>query len=223
VLRADGGAVEAERAAAFEDAIDDGVGEVVVVEDGAPAARVLIGGEDHGAAGDVALVHDVVEHVGGVVADREVANLVDDEVVRADVGGEGLAELAVAAGDGQLVDEVGAGREERVEAVLQGPVGDRDGEVSFPAAGLALEDDGASPGGEVGREEGPDRGEAQRRLVGADGLCPEDVPDSDSLASDRRPAAVLSSIQSRLLGEHRWKVACSPVVRRSRSTSVCGT
>ena len=52
VLRADGGSVETKEPAALEDAVDDGVGEVVIVKDVAPSSRVLVRGEDHRATAD---------------------------------------------------------------------------------------------------------------------------------------------------------------------------
>jgi hypothetical protein len=97
VLGPDRGAVEAEQSPALEDAVDDGVGEIVVVKDVAPSLGMLVGREDHRAAADVAVVHDVVEHVGGVIAVGEVADLVDDEHVRLHVAPEGLAEPAFSA------------------------------------------------------------------------------------------------------------------------------
>ena len=45
----------------------------------------LVGGEDHRALAQVAVVDDVEEHVGGVGAVGEVADLVDDEHVRVSV------------------------------------------------------------------------------------------------------------------------------------------
>ncbi|HET6414095.1 MAG TPA: hypothetical protein VFG53_18700, partial [Anaeromyxobacter sp.] len=59
-------------AAALEDAVDDGGREVLVVEDAAPGIERLVGGEDHRATLQVALVDDVEEHVGGVVAVGQV-------------------------------------------------------------------------------------------------------------------------------------------------------
>jgi hypothetical protein len=55
VLRSDGGAVEVEQTAAFEDPVDDGLGEVLVVQGLAPALRVLVGGEDHRPLADVSV------------------------------------------------------------------------------------------------------------------------------------------------------------------------
>jgi hypothetical protein len=161
-----GRAVEAEETAPLEDAVDDGDGEVLVVQDLAPGVEGLVGGEDHRAPLEVALVDDVVEDVGRLVAVGQVANFVDHEDVRVGVARDCLAEAALAAGDGELLDERGGGDEEGVEAVLDGPVGDGDGEVGLPAAGLAVEDERAPLGDEVGREVGADEGEPDRGLVG---------------------------------------------------------
>ena len=74
-----GGPVKAEQPSAFENSIDDGLSEVVIVKRLAPTLRMLVGREEHRAASDVSIVDDVVEDVRGVVAVREVASLVDDE------------------------------------------------------------------------------------------------------------------------------------------------
>ncbi len=92
-------AVELKQAAALEDAVEDRLGEIVVVQHPAPGGERLVGGEDHRAPALVALVDDVEEHVGGVGAVGEVADLVDDEHGRVGVARERLGEppLAVAA------------------------------------------------------------------------------------------------------------------------------
>ncbi len=71
--------VEGEKSAAFEDAVDDGLGEVLVVEHSPPGASRLVGGEDHRALAAVAVVDDVEEHVRRVGAVGEVADFIDDE------------------------------------------------------------------------------------------------------------------------------------------------
>jgi hypothetical protein len=165
VLGPDRGPIEPEVSTAFEYAVDDRVGEIVVVQDVSPALGVLVGGEHHRASANVSIIDHVVEDVGRVGAVGEVADLVDDEHVRPHVGRECLAHLAIAACGGEVLDQLGCGREERVEAILHRAVRDRDREVGLAATGLALEDDRAALGDEVGREERADRREAQRRLV----------------------------------------------------------
>ncbi len=159
------GAVELEQAATLEDAVDDDLGEIVVVKDVAPAARGLVGREDHGAPLNVPLIDDMEEDVRRVVTDREVADLVDDEDVGLHVADERFAQVALTAGAREVVDELGAVDEERVEAVLERAVRDGDREVRLAASGLAREDDRVALGDEVGREERADRGEPQRGLV----------------------------------------------------------
>ncbi len=53
-------AVEAEVAASLEDSIDDCLGEIVVMENRAPASRVLVCREDHRPLSNV----PVVDHMG---------------------------------------------------------------------------------------------------------------------------------------------------------------
>ena len=54
---------------------------------------VLVGGEDHRAPFDMPFVDDVEQHVRGVVAVGEVADLVDDQHVRPHVARHGFAQL----------------------------------------------------------------------------------------------------------------------------------
>ena len=166
MLGPDGRSVEAQESPSLEDAVDDGVGEIVVVEDAAPAPRMLVGGEDHRASSDVAVVDDVIEDVRCVVAVGEVADLVDDEDMGLHVHGERVAKLAVAARDGELVDELRGRDEARVEPELHRAIRDGDREMGLAASGLAFEDDRVALGDEVRREKRTDRREPQRRLIG---------------------------------------------------------
>jgi hypothetical protein len=108
----------------------------------------------------------VEEHVGRVVAVREVADLVDHEDVRLEVAHQRLAKLAASARAREVVDELGAVHEERLEAVLHRAVRDRDGEVRLAAPRLALENHRVPFGHEVRREQRAEGREAERRLVG---------------------------------------------------------
>ena len=76
----------------------------------------------------MALVDDVKEDVGGVVPVGEVTHLVDEQEVRPHIAREGVAERALAAGGREVLDELGGRGEEGIEAVLNGAVGDRNGE-----------------------------------------------------------------------------------------------
>jgi len=104
-------APQLDEASSFEDAVGDGLGEVVVVEDPAPLIKGLVGGEDHGPPAQVAVVDDLKEDVGGVGAVGEVADFVDDQDVGRGVGLEGLGEGAFSRGGGEAVDEGGGGGE----------------------------------------------------------------------------------------------------------------
>src|SRR2546427_12459338 len=77
VLGADRRPIELEPATPLQDAIDDGLGEILVVEHAAPGIGMLVAGEDHRAAAAMAGVDDVVEHVGRVGAVGEIADLVE--------------------------------------------------------------------------------------------------------------------------------------------------
>ena len=165
MLRAHRGPVEAKKSAALEDAIDDRIGEIVVVKDSAPTTRMFIGREDHRATSDVAIVDDVIEDVRGIVAVGEVADFIDDEHVRLDVASERFVHATLATRGRELFDESGSGREERIETVLHRAIRERDGEVCLSTTRLAFENDGATFGDEVGREERADRRESKRGLI----------------------------------------------------------
>jgi hypothetical protein len=153
-------------ATAIEQAVDDGLGEVGVVEDSAPSIERLVGGDDDGLVAEVSVVDDVEEDIGGVGTVGEVAELIDGEDGGTSVGGEGLAELAELAGLGEVINEGDGGSEESIEAVLDGAVGDGDGEVGLATAGFAGEDEGAAVGDEVGGEVGAEHGESEGGLEG---------------------------------------------------------
>ncbi len=204
--------VEAQQAAPFEDAIDDGLGQIVVVEDGAPLAlRVLVRGEDHGALADVAVVDHVVEDVRGVWAVREIADLIDHEHVRADVADERFTEAAVAARGGEVLDHLGGGREERLEAALDRAVRDGDREVRLASSRLAEEDDGAPLDDEVGREKRADRREAQGRLEGEVEFL--DRPEEGEIRGTRGLGEARRAAMGQLLGEkHLEELVVGPVL-----------
>ncbi|MFO0738199.1 MAG: hypothetical protein U0270_20070 [Labilithrix sp.] len=77
-----------------------------------------------------------------------------------------LAHTPITSCTRQIVDERSRRREERVEAVLDGAVGNGDREVRLSATGLAGEDQPASVGDEVGREERGKEGKTESRLQG---------------------------------------------------------
>jgi hypothetical protein len=74
----DGGPIEANEAAALEDAIDDRLPQILVMEDAAPGLERFVGREDHRAVSAMALIHHVKEHVRRVGAISEISHLVDD-------------------------------------------------------------------------------------------------------------------------------------------------
>jgi hypothetical protein len=87
VFGAHGRAIEREAAAPLQDPIDDGLCEVFVVEHAAPRRECEVRREDHSALLSMPIVDDVEEHIGGVSAVREIADLVDDEYAGVNVRG----------------------------------------------------------------------------------------------------------------------------------------
>ena len=98
------------------------------------------------------IVDHVVEHVGGLGAVREIAHLVNHQDVRMCVATEGLVQAPLPPRIRQIFDQLRGGGEERIEAVLDRPVRDRDRQVRLPAAGLAVQNQRAAIGHEIGRE-----------------------------------------------------------------------
>ena len=79
-------AVEQQQATVLKDAVDDGLSEVMVVQDVTPRGqRRLVGGEQHWTATLVAFVDDVEQDVGGVGSVGEISDFVYDQNVRLQV------------------------------------------------------------------------------------------------------------------------------------------
>jgi hypothetical protein len=160
------GAAELEVASALEDAVEESLGQVGIMEREPPGGKGLVGGKDHGLAGEVALIDDLEEHVGGVVAKGEIAHLVDDEHMGMKVVVECFGEATGASGVGELLDELHGRGEASLEAVLDGSVGDADGESSLPGSGGSGQDEVASFGDEFRSEEGAEEPETDGGLEG---------------------------------------------------------
>jgi hypothetical protein len=139
-----GGSVEHNDASSFEDPVNDGFCEVGVVQDMPPLGERFVGSEENGLLLEIACVDDVVEHVGSVVAEAPIADLVDDEHLRSDVSFESLPEIALGSGDMEVFDDFRGRREESVISVENRFVRQGDGEVCLPAARLAIENEASA-------------------------------------------------------------------------------
>jgi hypothetical protein len=122
-------AIQVIQTASLEDPIHDGGRQVLVMKDTTPLRGVLVGGEDHRAASEVALVDDVEQHVRRIRAVAQVAHLIDYQHIRVGVAWQLLRQFPLAGGQGEFVDELRGGEEQGVEAVLDGPVGDGHSQV----------------------------------------------------------------------------------------------
>ena len=65
--------------AAFEHAVENGLGAIRVVQHARPCRQELVGGEDHRAVMQIAIVDHLEEHVRGVRAVAEIADLIDGQ------------------------------------------------------------------------------------------------------------------------------------------------
>jgi hypothetical protein len=88
--------------AALQHPVEDGLGEVLVVEHAAPGRQQLV--EDQGPPVQVAVVDHLEEHVRGVGAVARIADLVDHEDVRVSVAGQHVPDLAGPCRTRQVVD-----------------------------------------------------------------------------------------------------------------------
>ena len=76
------------------------------------------------------------EHIRRIGAVREIPHFVDQEYGRVNVPREHVGELSISTRGGEFVDELGRGDTERIEAVLNGAISNRDGQMRLPASGL---------------------------------------------------------------------------------------
>ena len=100
-----------------DDAVEGGFGEVGTVQDAAPTLGRLVGGKDHEATAAVALADEMKENVGGVGSVGEVSDFVNDDELRADLGGQGVAEVALNARKPQIDDPHVLGYETRAKCL----------------------------------------------------------------------------------------------------------
>ena len=161
-----GGPAQLEVAPSFEHAVEDGLSEIRIMEDPAPGTERLVGREQRGAVMQVALIDDVEEEVGGIGPIAEIPDLIDDEDVGMRVRRQGMAEAALARRDGELVDEGRRRGEARLESVLDGAIGDGDGEVCLAGAGWAAGDEAEALRDQFGAEEAAERRQAEAGLKG---------------------------------------------------------
>ena len=119
-----------------QQAVQQGCGDDVVAEDGAPVLEAAIGGE-HGGALLVAGVDQLEEQVGAAGVNGQVADLIDDEqgspVDVAQTRGEGAGALGL----GERGDEFGQGGEVDTLVGLDRVHPQGDGEMAFTDAGRA--------------------------------------------------------------------------------------
>ena len=164
--RSVGAAAELDVAAAFQDAVEDGLGEIRVVEDPPPGGQGLVGREDQGAVVQMAVVDDLEEDVGGVGAVAEITDLIDDQHGRVRVPRQDVTQATPARDCRELIDEIGGGGEEGVEAILDGPVGKGDRQVRLAGAARAAEDERVPLRDEVGAEGAAEQRQAHGALEG---------------------------------------------------------
>ena len=127
-----GWAGQRQQAATFQDAIEEGLGEMIVVKDLSPVLQALVGGEDDGPVVEVSAIDDAIEDVGGIVDVGQVADLVDDQHIGFAIDRRRLCQGASLGSCDEFVNEGRRRGEAGVEAVLDGADGSGDGEMRIP-------------------------------------------------------------------------------------------
>src|SRR5262249_30440756 len=125
----------------FEHSIDDHFGQVGIMEDLRPRGQRLVGGKDDRSIVQMPLIDHLEEGVGGVEGIGEVAKLINHQDVRGNVGSQGLTEPSLARSVGEFLDEIIRLPKEGGAAVLDGLIGNGDGEVRLAHSRGSAEDE----------------------------------------------------------------------------------
>jgi len=157
--------IQGQRTPTLEDPIDDRVREVLVVEHAAPGREGFVRREDHGPLLPAPIIDDVEEHVRSVSPVREVADFVDHDHGRVDVASQGVGELAAPKRAREIINQFGSRDKQRITAVLDRTIGDRNGQVRFPTARFSAKDQASALRHEVRRERGAQEREADGGLI----------------------------------------------------------
>ena len=138
------GAFEGDDFGVVDDAVDHGRGDDLVAEDVSPAGEGQVLGQDQRgvlvAGGD-----ELEEQVRGVLLERDVADLVDDDQSVAAQPDEFLGQPPALVGRLEPGDPVDGGGEQHPVAELGGRDARAGREVGFAGAGRAEQDDVAAP------------------------------------------------------------------------------
>ena len=165
MLRSHRRTIQREEATALEDAIDNRVREVFIVQHASPLVQRFIRGEDHRALLAMPIVDDVEEHVGRVGAVGEISDLIDDQDRGMRVRRERRGKASGAKGRGEIIDQFRGRDKARIKAMLNGAVRDGDREMRFPRPGLPLKIRQWPSVVKSGRQRGAEEREPHRRLI----------------------------------------------------------
>jgi hypothetical protein len=121
-----------------------------------------------------------------------------------------VPELAAAGGGREVGDQGGRGDERRIEAILDGAIGGRDGQMRFARAARPADDEGMATRDELGREGAAEEGEAdpglKRKVVLVDGLEKRKARSADA-ALDARWARCATSSAIRMARYSRYAMS----------------
>src|SRR5688572_25545379 len=99
--------IEPNEPATLEDAVNDRLSKILIVEHAPPCFQRFVGRKDHRPTAAMSFVDDVKEHVCGIRAVREVADLVDDQDGWMRVDLQRFRELSLAKRGRKIVNEGG--------------------------------------------------------------------------------------------------------------------
>src|SRR5258708_26984329 len=102
-----GGSAKMDESPKFQDSIEDGSCQVLVVQNFTPLTEGLVGSKDHRAFFEIAIIHHMEQNIGGVGAIAKIPDFIDHDDVRTSVGGQRLLQEAFGAGVRQMLDEFG--------------------------------------------------------------------------------------------------------------------
>jgi len=117
----------------FQDAVEERLGEILVMEHITPSPQRLVGGEKGRSALDVPGIDDGVQDIGRIGGMREVAELINDEHFGGDKGLCGISELTDFCRLGELIDEMGGDDVPGIVASLYGSECNGDGQMGLSA------------------------------------------------------------------------------------------
>jgi hypothetical protein len=179
----------------------------------------FVRGDDRGALLQVALADDPEEHIRGIGCVALIAELVDDEHMRMQIGFERFFQPAALCGVGKLSDQLVRGGEASLEAVLDRSIGDGHPEMRFSSPRWTGENGASAFTDQLRPQQGAEHLQADRVLEGEVEFL--DGPEEGKLRlSDRPGDPGLGPVGDLLADENLEKVALAHAFSLSPESEV---